>query len=407
MLLNKFSNKTIVMYNKEWISPNTIVGDAATGERYLKRPYLNEYIWIEVSKGNHILFVAPRRVGKTSIMKDLVDNCPKGYNCFYQNIEGVETKNQFYKRLAEMILKCASNATNVAQLVKEWWESFQIKEVGTSSVGIETKEIDYEEKVRAIIPALSKNKVHVVLFIDEFAEVINKLNRRGQAEDAIAILHTIREMRHDENFRHFTLVFAGSIGLHHVVNSIDRPKLINDLHRVEVGALTKEEAIKLVNQLTKGATIQYNDEQLQYLLQKTEHLLPYYIQLMLEEVDLLARNANNLSINDEIINQAFERVSANSANFEDWIKRLKDYQADFFPYINYLLKHIAHKGQISVQEVYNIAANPKYNREEDYMDFIDQLLRDGYLIEYQKHNYRFLSPFLKSFWLKKYPVFND
>lgn len=391
--------------NTKWVRPNTIVGDAATGNRYIRREYINEELWHEVKKGNHILFVAPRRVGKTSIMKDVVDNCPEGYYCLYEDIESVPSKNMFYKRLAEMILKCSDKKSNFKSIVKQWWDSFQIKEISTSGVSLEGKEINYEEQIKRIIPELKAHGIHVVLFIDEFAEVIYKLYKNGYAKDAVDILHTIRELRHDEKFRHFTLVFAGSIGLHHVVQAIDRPKIINDLHRIEVGVLNHEETIQLIKQLTIGATIQYNETQLNYLLQKVDYLLPYYIQLMLEEIDFLAQKAQNATINEELIDRAFDSVANNSANFDDWLRRLRDYQTEHFPFINHLLKYIAHNNQITIQEVYNIANDLKYNRQEDYMDFVDQLSRDGYLVEYEQHKYRFLSPFLKSFWLRKYPIF--
>jgi predicted AAA+ superfamily ATPase len=76
-----------------WVSPKTITGDAAREEKYLRRDHINEYFWREVEKGNHILFVAPRRVGKTSVMVDLAENPPEGYACIYQNIEGVKSRN--------------------------------------------------------------------------------------------------------------------------------------------------------------------------------------------------------------------------------------------------------------------------------------------------------------------------
>jgi predicted AAA+ superfamily ATPase len=91
---------------KAWKFSHTITGDAATGERYFRREHINDEFWREVEKGNHILFVAPRRVGKTSIMKDLADNPKGGYNCIYQNIEGVKTRNEFYRRLFEIIMQC-------------------------------------------------------------------------------------------------------------------------------------------------------------------------------------------------------------------------------------------------------------------------------------------------------------
>jgi len=129
LLLKYFANNFIAInlyqqnyceMNKKWTAPKTITGDAATGERYLRREHINNYFWQEVAKGNHILFVAPRRVGKTSILKDLAENPIEGYACIYQNIEGVDTKNKFYERLFELILKCVSKTQKAKKLLSAW-----------------------------------------------------------------------------------------------------------------------------------------------------------------------------------------------------------------------------------------------------------------------------------------------
>jgi len=312
--------------NVKWVSPNTITGDAATEERYLRRGYINEYFWKEVAKGNHILFVAPRRVGKTSVMKDLVADCGEEYVCIYQNIEGVKSRNEFYKRLYELILQCVSNSQKAKSFVTKWFKTYGISEISKSGLKFVDKEIDYESELRNLIPALKEIKLHTVIFLDEFAEVINKLNKQGKQQDAVDMLHTLREIRSDDDFRHFTIVFAGSIGLQFVIKGIDRPKLINDLHPVDIGALTNSEALQLIHQLTQDVTIQIFPEINNYLLKKTEHLLPYYIQLMLEEIDLVARESNQPLINQKMVDDAFNRVLHKNKNFDDWLVRLKEYQ---------------------------------------------------------------------------------
>jgi len=392
---------------KEWISPNTIAGDAATGVKYFKRPSINEYFWAEVRKGNHILFVAPRRVGKSSIMKDLVSDCPKDFYCVYQDIEGVKTKNEFYQRLFELIFSCISRADKAKALVVRWTKQYSIKEITFTGIKLDKKDIDYETEVRNIIPELSKLKINVVLFLDEFAEVINRLTKSGKEEDAVSILHTIREMRHDDNFRHFTLVFAGSIGLHLVVKAIDRPKIINDLHSIAVVPLSPGEAKNMIAQLTKEATVKYDKGLDDYLIDRIKNLLPYYIQLMLEEIDLLARKENKSVIDTGVIDTAFDNVSRKGNNFEDWIERLRDYMPQHFTFINKLLVFAAHKGEINIQKIYDIAGDPSFKRTDDYMDFVDQLITDGYWQENGKHKYQFLSPFLQAFWLHKFPIYDD
>ena len=382
--------------------PDTITGDAATDGRYLRREAVNEYFWREVKKGNHILFVAPRRVGKTSIMKDLAQNCPDGFSCLYQDIEGVRSRDEFYHRLFGLVLQCTkqSKLKEARDFFGRCLQKYSIREISRSGITIGTAAIDYEKELRDLIPDLKAAKVHTVIFLDEFAEVIHKL----PPDDAVAILHTLREVRHDDAFRHFTLVYGGSIGLEFVIKNIDRPKLINDLHRIKLKPLTDEEASQLLLQLTKGASIQLTEEVLDYIKRKMDYLLPYYLQLMLEEIDGIACENEDPVVTEITVDGAFQRVLDNRKNFEDWLERLKEYQSPHFPFINDILMYTAHRGRITIQEIYNKAEN--FGRTNDYMDFVDELLHDGYLRESGDYVYRFISPFLQQFWLKKYPVYH-
>lgn len=390
----------------QWISPNTITGDAATGHRYLRREHINEYFWREVKKGNHILIVAPRRVGKTSIMQDLAANPPRDYYSIYQNIEGVKSKNEFYKRLFELLLQCADKASKAKAHMSKWLSKYGIEEITKTGIKFKNNDVDYERMFRELIPDLKNAQINTVIFLDEFAEVINKLNKQSLQEDAIDILHTLRELRSDKDFEHFTLVFAGSIGLEYVINTIDRPKLINDLHRIKTEALTSDEANLLIKQITHGATIQLTLEVIDHLKIRINHLLPYYIQLMIEQIDLKARQKQDPVITIGMVDDAFDQVIKENKNFDDWLIRLKEYHKDIFPFINDILKHTAKQDSISIQEIYNKAVDSQYNRGDDYMDYIEQLMYDGYLVETDEHVYRFISPFLQKFWLKKFPIYN-
>ena len=58
----------------KWVKPKTITGPPAEGDKYLRRQYINDVFWDQIKGGEHILISAPRRVGKSSIMKDIVIN---------------------------------------------------------------------------------------------------------------------------------------------------------------------------------------------------------------------------------------------------------------------------------------------------------------------------------------------
>lgn len=57
-----------------WINPKIIIGNTATGAYYYDRPDIVANIWEQIMIGNHVLLAAPRRVGKSSIMKFMIAN---------------------------------------------------------------------------------------------------------------------------------------------------------------------------------------------------------------------------------------------------------------------------------------------------------------------------------------------
>ncbi len=385
----------------KWIHPKTKTGDAVTGESYLRREKINDLFWSYIEKGSDVLFVAPRRVGKTSIMKDLVATAPVGYICIYKDVEGAKTKNLFYKRVFEMLIQRLEGAKKYSKLFLGWVSQYEITKVGKDSVDVGRKEIDYYKEVLNLLSEVSKAGLTVILFVDEFVEVILNLRNAGKQDEAISILHELREIRHNSELKNIIFVYAGSIGLLSVVKEIGRPKLINDIEPLDIGSLNTKEAIQLIKQLTKDATIQYSDENTDYLISRIEYLLPYFIQLMIAEIDQIAFMSEKTEVDKELINNAFEKVTKNTASFDDWIKRLKDYQKENFGFVNAILSYCAHKGQINIQKIYNLSVG--HNKDEIYKDLVDGLVHDGYLVE-KNNNYQFLSPFLKYYWLHKNPI---
>lgn len=86
--------------NQDWIGPRIVVGPAATGDYYFPRPDIVQAIWESILKGSHVLLAAPRRVGKTSVMLDMMENPPDGTRCIFQNIEGIKTEAEYYQRFS-------------------------------------------------------------------------------------------------------------------------------------------------------------------------------------------------------------------------------------------------------------------------------------------------------------------
>jgi uncharacterized protein len=75
-------------------------GSPAEGEdKYFPRPKITEKIWRKIETGEHLQLTAPRRVGKTSILKQLARQPRTGYIVKYIIVQSVDRENEFYKLL--------------------------------------------------------------------------------------------------------------------------------------------------------------------------------------------------------------------------------------------------------------------------------------------------------------------
>jgi uncharacterized protein len=407
-LSNIDDNKNIAMSNK-WISPRIIIGNKATGDSYYHRPALVEEIWEEVEKGNNVLIAAPRRVGKSSVMIHMANNCPDGYKCIFESIQGIKSETAFYSRIYNLVIKCLSAIQKGKTWITEILKTHGIEEVSADgTIKFKSNQLNYLDEINRLLPKLSKREITIVLFIDELPEVLHNLNKAGKSEEAGSILENIRRWRQEDEYKNLRFVLAGSIGIHYVVKQIkNRTTDINDIKPVKFEALEGEDAIKYIEWATgNNATVKYSPELTTYLLEKTgQYVPPYFINLMLDEINKGAKKVKNTAISKNDIDAAFEKIIKESDHFKDWKSRIFDYMpADDANFVNTVLIHIAHRESISIQKIYDIAG--RYNQVNSYMDLIDDMTKDGYITEVGEV-YIFQSPFLKAFWKRNNRIYNE
>jgi hypothetical protein len=394
--------------SKNWIDPKIITGPPAGGSYYYSRDNIAGDIWTELKKGSSVLLSAPRRVGKTSVMQYMAKHPIKNYKLIFENIEGTNTAEEFYKRVYALLLTCLNNM-NIA---KKWFTKFvkskSITKIGKDGVEFENKPSDFLAEIDILLKEINDNQEieNIILLLDELPEALFEINKANKNEDASSILSNLRRWRQQpEMNKKVKFVLAGSIGIHYVVEKIEKRNAgLNDLRTVHFEPLSYKEAHKYIDWATKYTTITYATEQRQHLLNKIQYFAPFFINLLLDEINKQAKKINDPKITMQSIDNSFNKVVKNNDFFEDWKNRLQNYMPkDDFTFVNEILIHIAHKGHITLQEIYDKAV--AHNKTADYMDFIDNLEKDGYIVE-DDGKYHFTSPFLSAFWKRNNPIYN-
>jgi type II secretory pathway predicted ATPase ExeA len=390
-----------------WVNPKIIIGNTATGDYYFPRPDIEADIWAEVEKGNHVLLAAPRRVGKTSVMQAMLEKCPENTRCVFQNIQGIKSEAEYYEQLYKLLLLCLSRFDKGKDWLKRFTDGLNITEITWDSIKFgDKKAINFEKAIGELLAKIAQNKVRVVLLLDELPEVLNNLHKQGRSTEAGNILNHLRSLRQNPDIRgHLSLVLAGSVGIQHVVKLIEgRIADLNDFANVPFEPLSRAEAGDYISWATQGATVQYTPAVREHLLDHVQHCIPYFINLLLDDINRNARKNKNAEISGHHVDEAFRKVVKNSDHFKEWKNRLGEYfpkaQSDF---MHQILVCIAHEGRISVQKCYDLAA--KHQLEStSYMELMRGLEHDGYLLEVDGH-FAFVSPFLREFWKSDNPVY--
>ena len=209
--------------------------------------------------------------------------------------------------------------------------------------------------------------------IGELPEVLHSLHKAGNNESAISILKNLRYWRQESNFKKLKFVFAGSIGIHHIVNKIKgRSSDINDFKIIECPTLNNDEFTSYISWATRTASINFSKDATAYLKAKIQYFVPYFINLMLDEIDRIAKIKQKTIILPQVIDGAFETIVKNNDYFSDWNKRLKEYlNKTDYEFVNNILIHLSHKETITIQEIYDKAYGEHI--VEDYMELIYNL----------------------------------
>lgn len=379
-----------------------IIGQAARGDAYLPRPQITEHIWDSLSKGANVLLAAPRRVGKSSLLFDMMDNPQPANMVIYYTSESVNSENEYYKKLFHHVVdrleRFKKSTTKAMTLAKDLISRIdEISVQGSFKIG-ESK-INYLDQFQTLLDALDLTGEKLLVLNDELSSTVENIIKDESERSAIHFLQTVRELRQlPKLYNKVQFVYAGSIGLENIVSKLNCMNEINDLVSIAVPPFSKAEAVELVNRVLKGSSIAISSGGLDGLLSEIEWLIPYYIQILLDESYTIIQSLSQTVIDEKVVNEAVRRALKHRLYFEHWFLRLrKAYQGDEFSFVKAVLNLASENKKVTSSEVVNIATLHKL--EDRYHHLLNALKYDGYLNnEDDPKIYRFNSPLLREWW---------
>jgi len=386
-----------------------VIGAPARGNSFFPREREVKKIISRLKDGNNLNLAAPRRVGKTSILFYLLDNKEADYVYVYVDTEAVTNEQDFFKKILKEMMKVEEigKSGRLQKLLEEGGKLLgRIKSLKIMGNGLDLadngKPIDYKEDIIHLLSGIElEDDKRIILLIDEFPQtVINIVEANGgNNTQAKQFLQSNREIRmNPEINERVKFILTGSIGLNHTVVSIDSTAFINDLNSVEMEPLNQGEAEDFLNQLLSPKGLKASDQVLKHALKKIEWLIPFHIQLVVQEIGNLAVNGTDVSL--ELVDQAFENIIQvrNSNHFDHYFSRLKkQFKKPELPFVLELLDKLANEGTIKKTIIFDLAV--KHELEEKWRHILEILVYDGYINNTgDREVYRFNSPLVRLWW---------
>ncbi len=380
----------------------SIIGQTARGEYFFPRQNITNEIWSKLDSGSNLLLVAPRRVGKTSILFDLHDHPHEGCIVVYYTSESVNDQNEFYKKLFGHILEAIGGKKKFSSKVGEFLkaQASRIESVGLKNAELKLGEIkiSYLNETIKLLDSLELKEEKLIVLIDEFAQTVENIIKDYDEKSAKHFLQTMREIRQSPKlYGKIQFVYAGSIGLENIAHVINGSNLINDLTLITVPALTKAESLEMTELLLEDSKLKFDDESFDYFLGLIEWFIPFHFQILLDEIGKIKTGAGKM-ITKTDVDSAVKNILKQRAYFEYWFERLrKAYEGNDFKFLKELLNFISLNQSVTSPEIVNMAIG--YDLQDTYKTLVNILVHDGYINNADDESrYRFNSPLLKKWW---------
>jgi hypothetical protein len=387
------------------------VGPPVTDSDFFNREAEQRQMW-EALHGHDVLLLAPRRVGKTSLMLRLRDTAnAQGLEAAYLSVQGAEDEVEFVRKLYESVSGLGSAPGIFKQLGKGPVGRIlkRTRKVTLAKLGLELKDGDpWTDLGAALAEALDSHQGRRLVLIDEIPVFILTLLRKDPSgERARRFLSWFRGLRQQPDRRgglHWLL--AGSVGLDTVAARLRLGDTINDLYLIHLGPFERETAKRFLREMSNAYAFPIPEDGLERGLDRIGWLIPYYLQLLFYELraDCTKRDAApDLATIDRVFDSLLS--PSKKGYFDYWRQRLKEELGE--PDASFALLLLAAAAadpagasRTALEQSLRERLQELEARKEKLRYLLDVLDSDGYLVEDQER-YRFRSPLLREFWLKR------
>ena len=356
-----------------------------------------------LDRGHSLLLSAPRRIGKSSLAKKLIDEKKKqGWKCVYIDLEETDSEDGFLR----LVIDAFSNNEIWKQIVSDTAKGLKsifnkIEKVSVGPVEIDLGEREKKENLYKNLKELVNHEKDTFIVVNELTLFLGILNKtRNGVEKVTYILNWLRSLRQVKGTK-IRWLFCGSVGLRNFTSSKNLSYTINDLTEFSLDELDRKEALGLLLELSKSEKIRMSNNVIDYILDKLSWNIPYFIQVIFSKLS----EEYYEELTTDSVDAAYKKLC--SENYlGTWSERLVEYQEYELPARQILKVLSTQPSGVERNVLLDRLMTGQDSSKVESVDLIlsktlDMLENDGYIMRNGSLR-TFRSPLLRDYWLNKF-----
>ena len=351
-----------------------------------------------------VVITAERRIGKTTLLRMMLNDPAPGWTAVYQDLERCHSAHEFAMEVYREIDGFLGRKQRFARRTRELLQTVGGVEIG--GVKLPAKGSNHWKEVlrRSVEDLVGENDAsgsRLLFLWDEMALMLQNIRRAEGEPVAMEVLDELRALR--QTHGGLRMVITGSIGLHHVVSSLKEKGYanapLNDLAVVDLEPLAEADAAFLAGMLLAGEGLASPDPKAAALgIAHEVDGFPYYVHHVVKSLKTSGREATPANV---ALTVRERLVAANDPwQLLHYLERIPAYYGDGQAAARVILDHLAAgPPEASANELLAmLKASTSFDDRERLLRLLSLMERDHYLRRSLDGRFGFRFPLIRRWW---------
>jgi hypothetical protein len=383
------------------------VGNWVSGDRFWGRDEDIASFTQFLDEGANLLLIAPRRMGKTSLMREVARRVEHRFTCLFLDLERGSAAADAIVELSLAARPHAGLAKRIGEVFRSIGEIFEEIQIDDLRVKLhDALAGDWQTKGDRVLGVLAEQERGTVIFIDELPVLVNRLLRtdgsritsagKASADQFVSWLRAAAQ-RHQGRIR---FVVSGSIGLAPVLRQAGLSATMNSFTPFDLDPWNWDTAKGCLLALAHNYALELPAPVVSRILARLGCCIPHHVQMFFSHMYEDARRRGALMCTTNDVDRVYsERMLGprGHAELDHLVERLGIIFDDSrFELAFALLSETAVQGALTPSSARVLVA-----KQTVLQEILGILEHDGYLRR-EEEGYRFVSGLFEDWWRERF-----